>query len=97
MPRERFREVWAQLLVVGDVKARVERLVREAAVGVAGVGVGAVRVGEQAHAVVEERPPAGVVLAVFGEAPVACVHSEEHDEMDSGVDSIDAAWRSGEC
>ncbi len=56
------------MLVVGDVEAGVEGFVRQASVGVAGSGVGVMRVGERPARVVEERPPAGVVL-VFGEFP----------------------------
>ncbi|MGO1809094.1 MAG: hypothetical protein ACTHZN_00695 [Canibacter sp.] len=44
---ERLRECRAELFVVGDVEPGVERLVREPAVGVAGVLVGAVRIGKQ--------------------------------------------------
>ncbi|MEJ1092301.1 hypothetical protein [Microbacterium istanbulense] len=43
---ERFGESWAELFVVGDVQARVERLVCEPPVGIAGVLVGTVRIGE---------------------------------------------------
>ena len=68
--RERLGEAWAELFVVGDVEACVERLVREPAVGVAGMRVSAVRVGEEPERVVEECAPAGVVLAVLGKATV---------------------------
>ena len=44
---ERLRERGAELFVVGDVQARVERLVRNPAVGVAGELVCVVRVGQQ--------------------------------------------------
>ena len=44
---ERLSQVWVELFVVGDVEARVEGLVRDPPIGVAGVGVGAVRVGQQ--------------------------------------------------
>ncbi|WP_048549891.1 hypothetical protein [Nostocoides japonicum] len=44
---EWLRESRAELFVVGDVEPGVERLVRQPAVGVAGSGVGVVRVGEQ--------------------------------------------------
>ncbi len=64
---ERFSEVWAQLFVVGDVQAPVERLVRQPPVGVAGVRVGAVRVGEQAQTVVQERPGSRMFLVVLTE------------------------------
>ena len=67
---ERFREARAQLLVLADLQPRVERLVREPPVAVVGVRVGAVRVGEEPQAVVEERAPARVVLAVLGQATV---------------------------
>ncbi|WP_453976205.1 hypothetical protein [Brevibacterium pityocampae] len=43
---ERLGERGAELFVVGDVEARVERLVRDPAVSVAGVLVGAVCVGQ---------------------------------------------------
>lgn len=55
--RERFGEPGAELFVVGDVEARVEHLIREASVSVAGVRVGALGVGEQPQTVVEERRP----------------------------------------
>ncbi|WP_298038441.1 hypothetical protein [uncultured Microbacterium sp.] len=58
------------MFVVGDVEPGVEGLVRESSVVIARVGVGAVRVGDQAQAVVEERASAGVVLAVLGKATV---------------------------
>ncbi|WP_229672925.1 hypothetical protein [Microbacterium saperdae] len=58
------------MFVVGDVEARVERLVREPPVGIVRVGVGAVRVGEEPQRVVEECAPAGVVFAVLREATV---------------------------
>ncbi|MEZ5087592.1 MAG: hypothetical protein R2722_15565 [Tessaracoccus sp.] len=67
---ERFGQARAELFVVGDVEPGVERLAREPAVGVAGSGVSMVRVSEQPQAVVEERPPSGVVLVVFRETPV---------------------------
>ncbi|MFK5165035.1 hypothetical protein [Propionibacterium freudenreichii] len=44
---EGLGEGGAELFVVGDVEARVEGLVREPPVGIVGVRVGAVRVGEQ--------------------------------------------------
>ena len=44
--RERFREHGAELFVVGDVEPCVEGLVRYPPVGVAGVLVGVVRVGQ---------------------------------------------------
>ncbi|RQP10113.1 MAG: hypothetical protein EAS51_09680 [Microbacteriaceae bacterium] len=56
------------MFVVGDVQACVERLVHEPPVGISRSGVGAVRVGHQAQAVVKERAAAGVVLTVLGEA-----------------------------
>ncbi|MGJ0204494.1 hypothetical protein [Leucobacter sp. gxy201] len=68
--REGLRERRAELFVVGDVEPGVERLVREPAVGVAGVQVGAVRIGQQSQAVVEERASARVVLTVLGKATV---------------------------
>lgn len=46
--RERFREARAYLLVFGDLQAGVERLVRDPSVGVAGMRVGVVRVGQEA-------------------------------------------------
>ncbi|WP_240423362.1 hypothetical protein [Leucobacter sp. wl10] len=55
------------MFVVGDVEPGVERLVRQPPVGVAGSGVGVVRVGEQPQRVVQERPPAGLVLVLLGE------------------------------
>lgn len=67
---EGFCQAWAELFVVGDVEACVERLARESAVGVAGLGVCLVCVGEESQAVVEECPASGVVLVVFGEATV---------------------------
>ncbi|WP_241742579.1 hypothetical protein [Microbacterium lacticum] len=67
---EGFGEVWPELFVVGDVEAGVERLVRQSPIGITGVRVGAVRVGQQAQAVMEERAPAGVVLTVLREATV---------------------------
>ena len=67
---ERFAEAGAELFVVGDVEAGVERLAREPAVGVAGSGVGVVRVGEQPQRVVQECPASGVVLVVFREFAV---------------------------
>ncbi|MGO2151902.1 MAG: hypothetical protein ACTH32_12005 [Microbacterium gubbeenense] len=45
--RERFGQRGTELFVVGDVEARVERLVRESPVSVSGARVGTVRVGEQ--------------------------------------------------
>ena len=56
------------MFVLGDLQARVERLVREPSVPAVGVRVGAVRVGEESQGVVEERPRPGVVLVVFAEA-----------------------------
>ena len=44
---EGLGECGAELFVVGDVHARVEGLVRDPPIGVAGVGVGAVHVGQQ--------------------------------------------------
>ncbi|AZZ38420.1 hypothetical protein C0Z10_00110 [Acidipropionibacterium jensenii] len=44
--REGFGEGWAELFVVGDVEARIEGLVRDPPVSVAGVCVGAVRVSQ---------------------------------------------------
>ncbi|MFT3968734.1 MAG: hypothetical protein QM695_00260 [Micropruina sp.] len=67
---ERLGQAWAELFVVGDVEPGVERLAGEPAVGVAGSGVSMVRVGEQPEAVVQERPPSGVVLVVFREPAV---------------------------
>ncbi|MDK7698953.1 hypothetical protein [Cutibacterium avidum] len=46
---ERFGQLRAELLILGDLQALVEGLAREASVGVAGVGVHAVGVGEQAE------------------------------------------------
>lgn len=43
---EGLGEAWAELFVVGDVQACVERLVREPPVGISRSGVGAVRVGQ---------------------------------------------------
>jgi len=63
--REWLGEVRAQLLVLGDLQACVERLVSESPAPVVGVGVGVVRVGEQPQAVVEERPTADVLLVVL--------------------------------
>ena len=51
---ERFREAWAELLVVGDLQPVVERLVREPAVTVVGVRASAVGVGDEPQAFVEE-------------------------------------------
>ncbi|WP_447943016.1 hypothetical protein [Microbacterium aurum] len=68
--RERLRQSRAELFVVGDVEPRVEGLVREPPARVSGVCVGAVRIGEQPERVMQESPPAGVVLAVFREAAV---------------------------
>ncbi|WP_454114425.1 hypothetical protein [Microbacterium lacticum] len=44
---ERLGECGAELFVVGDVEACVEGLVRESPVGIVGVRIGTVRVGEQ--------------------------------------------------
>ncbi|MGB4779858.1 hypothetical protein [Microbacterium sp.] len=68
--REGFREAWLQLFVVGDVEPRVEGLVREPPLGVTGVCIGVMCVGEQSERVVQESPPAGVVLAVLRKAAV---------------------------
>lgn len=65
---KRLREARAQLLVLGDLQACVERLVRQSTVAVVGVGVGVVCVGEEPQAVVEERAPADVLLVVLAQA-----------------------------
>lgn len=67
---ERLGQPWAELFIVGDVEAGVEGLVRQSAVGVAGAGVGVVRVGEQPQRVVQECPATGVVCVALGKALV---------------------------
>ncbi|WP_167736879.1 hypothetical protein [Micrococcus flavus] len=68
--REGFGEPGAELFVVGDVEAGVERLVRQPPVGISRSRVRAVRISEQPQRVVQERPPSGVVLVVLGKALV---------------------------
>ncbi|WP_233440490.1 hypothetical protein [Acidipropionibacterium acidipropionici] len=60
----------AELLILGDLQAIVEGLAGEAPVGVVGVGVEPVGVGEQAEGVVQERAASRVLLGVGGEALV---------------------------
>jgi hypothetical protein len=86
--REGFREARAELFVVGDVEAGVEGLVREPPVSVAGMRVGAARVGQEPERVVQEGAPAGVVLAVLG---AATVHVGE-----AGADAVLVALQRGE-
>ena len=56
------------MLVLSDFQSRVERLVREPPVAVVRVRVGAVCVGQEPQAVVEECATAGVLFVVVGEA-----------------------------
>ncbi|MEZ5088901.1 MAG: hypothetical protein R2719_03775 [Micropruina sp.] len=63
-----LRGVDIQLLVFGDLQPRVKRLVREPPAAVVRARVGAVRVGQQPQAVVEERAPTGVLFVLLGEA-----------------------------
>ena len=65
-----LREANIQLLILGDLQPRVERLVRQPPAPVVRMGVGAVCVGEESQAVVKERPPADVLLVVFTQALV---------------------------
>lgn len=58
------------MLVVGDLQPLVEGLAREAPVGVIGMGVHVVGVGEQAEGVVDECAAARVLLGVGAESLV---------------------------
>ena len=84
--RKRFGEARAQLLILGDLQPRVERLVRQSPASVVGVGVGVVRVGQEPQAVVEECPPSDVLLVVLAEAV-----------LDVGEPGSDAVLVSIEC
>lgn len=77
---ERFCEARAQLLVVGDLQPRIERLVCQPLAAVVRARVGAVRVGQQPQAVVEERAPTDVLFVVLGEALL--------DVRESGADAV---------
>ncbi|HZK05943.1 MAG TPA: hypothetical protein VFC82_08860 [Actinomycetaceae bacterium] len=85
--REGFREAWAQLFVVGDVEPCVEGLVREPPIGVAGVRVGVMRVGEEPQTIVEERPASRVFLVVFTEALL--------DVREAGADAVLVPFQCG--
>ncbi|WP_287270748.1 hypothetical protein [Microbacterium sp.] len=85
---EGFGEGRAELLVVGDVEAVVERLVRQPPVAVVGVLVGVVCVGEQAQGVVEERASADVVFIVLGEAVF--------DVREAGADAVLVSFQGGQ-
>ena len=84
---ERLREARAQLLVLSDLQPRVERLVREPPAPVIGVRVGAVSVGEEPQAVVEERPAADVLLVVLTQAVL--------DAREPGADAVLVSFERG--
>ncbi|MFT4231046.1 MAG: hypothetical protein QM602_12235 [Microbacterium sp.] len=63
-------------------------MVRQSPVGVAGSGVGVARAGQEPQGVLKERPPAGVLFVVLGEALF--------DVGQTGADAVLVAFQGGE-